>query len=61
MMTPLRVAVLHRLSYEARAALAQNALGKRCLELMARKKTNLAVAADVPTAAEMLEIADKVC
>lgn len=49
-----------RLPYEARAASAQNAMGKACLELMARKKTNLCVAADVDTAEEMLEIADKV-
>ena len=49
-----------RLSYEARAALAQNPLARRCLELMARKHTNLSVAADVDTAKEMLELADKV-
>ena len=48
-----------RQSYEARAALAQNPLGRRCLEIMARKRTNLAVAADVPTAAEMLALADQ--
>jgi Orotidine 5'-phosphate decarboxylase / HUMPS family len=49
-----------RLTYEARAALAQNAMAKRCLELMAEKETNLAVAVDVATADEMLAIADKV-
>lgn len=33
--------LLHRLRYEERASLAQNALGRQLLELMARKKTNL--------------------
>jgi uridine monophosphate synthetase len=49
-----------RLSYGARAQLAKNALARQCLELMERKKTNLSVAADVDTAEEMLELADKV-
>jgi hypothetical protein len=49
-----------RLRYEERAALAQNAVGRRLLELMARKRTNLSVAADVATVEEMLELADKV-
>lgn len=47
-----------RLSYEARAGLAKNAVARECLELMARKKTNLAVAADVSTADEMLRLAE---
>lgn len=47
-----------RLTYEARAALAKNSVARQCLELMARKKTNLAVAADVATAAEMLQLAE---
>ncbi|EIE21646.1 monophosphate synthase [Coccomyxa subellipsoidea C-169] len=47
-----------RLPFEERATLAQNAAGKRLLELMARKRTNLAVAADVATVEEMLRIAD---
>lgn len=46
--------------YEARAPLAQNAMAARLLELMARKKTNLSVAADVPTADAMLALADAV-
>lgn len=49
-----------RLTYEQRAGLAQNPLGKQLLQLMARKKSNLSVAADVATAAEMLQLADKV-
>ena len=49
-----------RLTYESRASLAQNAMAKRCLEVMVQKQTNLAVAVDVPTAEEMLGIADAV-
>ena len=49
-----------RLRYEQRAGLAQNPLGCKLFELMARKKTNLSVAADVATVEEMLELADKV-
>ncbi|GLC43555.1 orotidine-5'-phosphate decarboxylase [Pleodorina starrii] len=49
-----------RLPYEQRIPLAQNAMAKRCLEVMVRKQTNLSVAADVDTAEEMLELADKV-
>jgi hypothetical protein len=46
--------------YEARAPLAENAMAARLLELMARKQTNLSVAADVPTADAMLALADAV-
>jgi uridine monophosphate synthetase len=35
-------------------------MAKQCLELMARKRTNLSVAADVATAEEMLQLADQV-
>ena len=49
-----------RMSYGARAQVAKNALARQCLELMERKKTNLSVAADVDTAEEMLQLADKV-
>jgi len=51
---------LKRLTYEERAAVAQNPMAKQCLELMARKRTNLSVAADVATAEEMLQLADQV-
>jgi uridine monophosphate synthetase len=49
-----------RLTYEARAKLATCSMAKQCLELMARKRTNLSVAADVATADEMLALADAV-
>ena len=50
----------YRLTYEERAPLAKNILGKQLFELMARKRTNLSVAADVGSAEEMLKLADAV-
>jgi uridine monophosphate synthetase len=49
-----------RMSYEDRAPLAKNPMGRQLFELMAKKKTNLSVAADVGSAEEMLQLADKV-
>ncbi len=46
------------MSYEARAKFAKNAAGKALFELMAKKKTNLAVAADVMSAEKLLGLAD---
>lgn len=40
--------------------MAQNAAGRKLFELMAVKRSNLAVAADVGTVEEMLRIADAV-
>ena len=48
-----------RFPYEQRAALAKNAAGRRLFELMATKRSNLAVAADVATVEEMLALADQ--
>lgn len=45
------------LSYSSRAKFCTNCSGKILLELMERKQTNLAIAADVTTSAELLKIA----
>ncbi|PSC71131.1 protoporphyrin IX magnesium chelatase [Micractinium conductrix] len=57
---PAEKAAPKRLRYEERAALAENPLGRQLFELMARKKTNLSVAADVETVEQMLDLAEKV-
>ena len=49
-----------RFPFQQRAQLAKNGLGRQLFELMAKKQTNLAVAADVPTAEAMLKLADQV-
>ncbi|EFJ06281.1 hypothetical protein SELMODRAFT_236575 [Selaginella moellendorffii] len=49
-----------RLAYGERAVLAQNAAGKKLLDLMEQKKSNLSVAADVTTSEELLKLADAV-
>ena len=49
-----------RFPFEQRAHLAKNAAGRQLFELMVKKQSNLAVAADVATAEEMLKLADLV-
>ena len=50
----------HKLSYKERAALAPNKTTQKLFELIERKQTNLAVAADVTTKAELLALAQAV-
>jgi uridine monophosphate synthetase len=47
------------LTYHERAKFCLSVVGKQLLELMDHKKTNLALSADVTSAADLLEIADK--
>ncbi|KAJ1287075.1 hypothetical protein BS78_03G402900 [Paspalum vaginatum] len=49
-----------RKAFAERAGLATNPMGRRLFEVMEAKQSNLCVAADVGTAKDLLELADKV-
>eukprot|EP00160_Parvularia_atlantis_P014948 Unigene4030_Nuclearia_a/m.12244 Unigene4030_Nuclearia_a/g.12244 ORF Unigene4030_Nuclearia_a/g.12244 Unigene4030_Nuclearia_a/m.12244 type:complete len:313 (-) Unigene4030_Nuclearia_a:46-984(-) len=56
--TPQKKTLYKRKTYAERVALFKNPTARALLELMESKRTNLSIAVDVRTAAELLKIAD---
>ncbi len=51
---------MQKLSYQERAQLSKNPMGKKLFSLMEEKQTNLSIAADVTSSRELLSLADAV-
>lgn len=47
-------------SFESRTSVTNHPLARKLFEIMSSKKTNLCVAADVTTSAELISLAEKV-
>ncbi|KQK11572.1 hypothetical protein BRADI_2g60926v3 [Brachypodium distachyon] len=59
-MPPVAVVRAGRTAFAERAKLAENPVGRKLFQVMEAKQSNLCVAADVGTATELLELANKV-
>lgn len=61
LLSHLDILGMSRFTFEQRAKVAVNAVSQRLFELMVRKKSNLALAADVPSSQQLLTLAEQVC
>lgn len=52
---------MRRFPFELRAGIAGNTISRQLFELMVRKRSNLALAADVATSEQLLRLAEQAC